>query len=213
MLSAEQIETMRKIRSQTADHSSACELPEWIWRWVNGPVLTEAGAEVLRLHEELAEARKLARALLGLTDAEDPRKQTILLHAGPETMNTFKRHGFVPGSGSLKVWLCEQLAERDTLRLALSAERAAHAETLLVLAAEQGRQEGAPSEGWRFTMLEGSRGVWEVLSATAAGYPICLRSVRRLAPDLGWEMWSTGCKPTLFSTARAAMLAANKATS
>lgn len=80
--------------------------------------------------------------------------------------------------------------------------RAALEEARLTLAAEQGKAEGAPSSRWRSC----GRGVFE-----AFGNGIRVASVWRFPESDGWGWWVCGGMAGDAPTARAAMLAADKA--
>lgn len=160
-MTPEQIETMRRIQrgEGIAVYSDVCLLPDWTWRAapLSGAVtLTEAGAEVLRLWAEREAAAK-----------EIPRHVRLTLAT---VQRAFERDDYrdlgticedvqsVADAAMMRVRAVK--GERDALRdalneakHALTAERAAHAETLLVLAAEQGRLEGAPSDNMRINAL------------------------------------------------------------
>lgn len=119
--------TQGRIAAETAD-PLGFDLADW--------------GEALRLKPSATLVRPLAEALLtalddhardraalGLTDDTDLRPQALTLPIPPAMLAELQRHGFVPGSGSLKSWLLERLddlerseKERDEAQAALAVE-------------------------------------------------------------------------------------------
>lgn len=143
-----------------------------------------------RLHEDLQTERRRNVAI-----EEEGGAESILSDLGALLD---ARVGWFEGEGTVE-HVRRALDERDSLR-------AAHAETLLVLAAEQGRQEGAPP-GWERTSW-----LWQ---RCIGGPPITTLEVTRASTHPEDKPWHWRIfRPALIAegyaaTARAAMLAAD----